>query len=116
MGFINIIKPTKFKVIFCAIVFMIAVLSYPLGGFSGQGSIGPGDNFWSILFTVLFFPAIAFTSLFANFKRCVGYTCSADNSLTLKISIVIFVIYVYIIACIIEIIVDKLRKKSNKSL
>jgi len=125
MGFINIIKPTKFKIVFCAIVFIIAAFSYWLGVFQVLGSVSGGIFILGILFLVLYWPAMAATSLISalfhlqkHFLIC-DYSsgiCTSNTGLLLGISVIPFIIYVYIIACIVEVIVNKFRRKPNKSL
>jgi len=100
-------KFNKFKIIFLLAFIVITGLVFWLADFLDS-------NIFAIIFAILYFPALFFAWNFQFlpiFKFCSGDICSYHQTIPVRISVLVFIVYVYLLACLIDLIIHKLRKR-----
>lgn len=102
-------KPNKFKIIFLLVTIVITLIIFLTAALLTI-------NFLAILFVILYFPALFFAKnfqLLPMFKHCSlsfgEELCYYDQTVAVILSVPIFILYVYIIACVIDLLRKKMR-------
>jgi len=100
-------KLNKFKIIFSLIYIITTLLVFLIGDYLHSRIL-------EIIFAILYFPALLFAWNFqflSIFKRCSNSfgdeLCSYDQTIAVILSIPVFVIYVYIISCLVYSLIYK---------
>lgn len=106
---LELLKPNRFKVNFFLGYFLLATVVFLVGAYVPSFNT-PVMNYF---FAALYFPAAVFISFFSQlpmFKHCSGDICAYDQTVAVWLSVSVFIMYAYFLACLVSKILTHRKK------